>query len=88
MNQIQIQKEHEERVIAKAKLIAMSRRVRRSESNPLIWCVQSESNPNAFYEVRYDENTGTFLCDCAFFQHRLLECKHLYAVALKEGGFV
>lgn len=89
MNQvIQIQQGTTDKVISKAKVIATSRRIRRSESNPMIWCVQSETQENKFYCVRYDDAIGTLMCDCTYFRHKLLECKHLYAVALKEGGYV
>jgi hypothetical protein len=87
MNQLQIQEKHEQKVIAKAKVIATFRRVRRCESNPTIWCVQSE-NSEAFYCVKFDDEFGTFMCDCKSFTFSLKECKHIYACALKEGGYV
>jgi hypothetical protein len=87
MNQIQIQQKQEVRVISKAKIIATTRRVHRCESNPMIWCVQSETSEK-FYCVRFDDELGSFICDCKAFAFSLKECKHIYACALKEGGYV
>jgi hypothetical protein len=87
MNQLEtIQETTEQKVISKAKVIATSRRVR-CESNPMIWCVQSETSEK-FYCVRYDDELGSFMCDCKVFKFSPKECKNVYAAALKEGGYV
>jgi uncharacterized protein YpmB len=91
MNQmIQIQQEATDKVISKAKVIATTRRIHRCESNPMIWCVQSQSETQEkkFYCVQFDQELGSFVCDCKSFTFSLKECKHIYACALKEGGYV
>jgi hypothetical protein len=49
-------------MLDKARIIATSKRVRRSEANRNIWCVESETVRGKFYKVEYIE--GELMCDC------------------------
>jgi hypothetical protein len=84
-NQIQLQ---EKKTLDKARIIAASKKVRRSEANPMIWFVGS-SNPKTstrFYCVRWDEELDAFICDCAAFGFTgPTPCKHIYACVIYEG---
>ncbi len=86
MNQIQI---HEEIILDKARIIASSKKVRRSEANPKIWLVGSGNLKTAkrFYCVMWDEELDCFVCDCAAFGFTgPASCKHIYACAIYEGS--
>lgn len=85
MNQIQLQ---EKKTLYKARIIAASKRVRRSETNRNIWLVGSSNpkTPNRFYCVRWDEELDCFVCDCKAFEFSIGICKHILACAIFEGS--
>ena len=85
MNQLQIQ---ENKILDKARIIAASKRVRRSEANRNIWLVGS-SNPKTpirFYCVMWDEELDCFVCDCKAYEFSTGICKHVLACAIYEGS--
>ena len=85
MNRVQIQ---ENKTLDKARIIAASKKVRRSEANPKIWLVGS-SNPKTakrFYCVGWDEELDCFVCDCKAFEFSTSICNHILACAIYEGG--
>ena len=89
MNQIQIQNERaKEKTLDKARIIAASKKVRRSEANPQIWLV-GLSNPKVatrFYCVKWMHELDCFACDCKVYEFSLGVCKHILACAIYEGS--
>jgi hypothetical protein len=85
----QIQQEiMKERVIDKARVIASAKRVRRSQANPSIWLVGSQTSAKKFYSVQWIEELDCYMCDCksfAFSSDNPSTCKHVYACAMHEG---
>lgn len=86
MNQ-QIQTIQKERVLDKARIIATSKRVRRSQANRNIWLVGSGNvkTPNRFYCVMWNEDLEGFTCDCKAFEFSSDNtCKHILAAGYYE----
>lgn len=82
--QIQIQ-ERKDRTLDKARLIAASKRVRRSKVNRNIWLVGSGNvkTPNRFYCVKWNEELDCFMCDCKAFEFSSDNtCKHILACSI------
>lgn len=82
MNQIQIQQEN--KTLDKARIIAASKRVRRT-SNHRIWIVSSQSTEHKFYRIIFDEELDCFVCDCKACEFSMGVCKHILACAIFEG---
>lgn len=76
------------KTLDKARLIALSKRVRRCDANRSVWCVQSENpkTPNKFYRVMFDEMLDCFVCDCKAYEFSLSACKHVLVCAMFEGS--
>ncbi|MGB9694186.1 MAG: hypothetical protein ACPLYF_05020, partial [Fervidobacterium sp.] len=49
-----------------------------AQINPSKFIVQSQSNPNTTYEVRW--NRKRWICNCEDFKRRKKACKHIHAV--------
>ena len=89
MNQVIQIEERTNKSLDKARIIAASKRVRRSEVNRNIWLVGSGNpkTPKKFYRVMYDDDVDSFMCDCKAFELSSLNaCKHVLACAVYEGS--
>ena len=88
MNQ-ELRQIQENKTLDKARIIATSKHVRRSEANRNIWLVGSGNpkTPNKFYCVMWHQELDEFICDCpAFTFDMTVPCCHIYACAIHEGG--
>lgn len=84
---IQLRKE---KVLAKARLIASTHRIKRSTVNESrnIWLVGSGNpkTPNKFYCVSYDKELDSFYCECpAYSFSKDNTCKHILATSMHEN---
>ena len=81
--------EKKDQTVSKGMVVAMSCEITKFEDKKETYKVQSESNLNSYYIVKFMDETPVY-CSCLDFTNRSLKnplhiCKHMRAIVLAEN---